>query len=72
METGILASGKKVGGEADHSHPYRAELKNVWSHTFAPHTCIRGVDRDDYSFFTKFVMICLMMLLQLLKIRNIE
>ena len=71
-ETGILVMEKAVGREADHSHPYRLEVKNVWSHTSTPPTRIHGVDRDDFSFFAKFVMICLMMLLQLLRIRNIE
>jgi len=36
-----------------------------------PPTCIHYVDRDDFYIFTKSV-ICLMMLLQLLRIRNIE
>ena len=72
METGILARRKAVGCEAGRSHPYRAEVKNVWSNTSTPPTCTHGVDRDDFTFFTKSFMICLMMLLQLLRIRNIE
>jgi len=55
METGILARVKAVVCEAAHSHPYRAEVKNVWSHTPSLPTCTHGVDRDDFTFSTKFL-----------------
>jgi hypothetical protein len=66
------ARGKVVGRKTNHSHPNRAEVKNIWSHTSTPPTCIHGVNRNDFSFFTTFVMICLMTLLQPLRMRNIE
>jgi hypothetical protein len=37
VDTGVLSSGVKwPGHEADHSPPFSAEVKNVWSYAFTP------------------------------------
>jgi hypothetical protein len=40
---------KEPGSEADHSPPFRTEVKNVWSHTSTPHICCHGVERDNFT-----------------------
>jgi hypothetical protein len=41
---GILSLGvKRPGREADHSPPSSAEIKNEWSYTSTPPTCLHGV-----------------------------
>jgi hypothetical protein len=38
---------KRPGGEADHSPPSSAEVKNAWSYTFTPPTRLQGVVLRD-------------------------
>jgi hypothetical protein len=39
-----------MGCEIDHSHPSSAEVKNEWSCASAPTVCLRGTDRDQFTF----------------------
>jgi len=41
---------KQPGCEVDYSSPYRAEVKNEWSYTSAPPTCLHDVDGKHFSF----------------------
>jgi hypothetical protein len=41
---------KRKGREADYSPPFRTEVKNEWSYTFAPTVCLRGVNNDNCTF----------------------
>ena len=36
--------------EVDHSHPSSDEVKNEWSHNPSSPTCLRGLDRDNFTF----------------------
>ena len=35
----------------DHSLPASAEVKNEWSYTSDPPTCVHGVGRDNFTFY---------------------
>jgi hypothetical protein len=39
----LIPGVKRPGREADHSPPSRVEVKNVWSYTSAPPTCLHDV-----------------------------
>jgi len=39
--------------EADHSPPPSAKVKNEWSCTSTPPTCLHGMDRDNFMFMTE-------------------
>ena len=53
MGTGILLRGvKRPGRDVNHALPPRADVKNEWSHTFAPPICLHGVGKEDFTFFT--------------------
>jgi len=41
---------KRARREVDHSSLYRAEVKNEWSHTSTPPTCLHGADRENFTF----------------------
>jgi hypothetical protein len=43
---------KRPGREAYHSPPSSTEAVNEWSCTSPPPVCLRGVDRDHFTFFT--------------------
>jgi hypothetical protein len=43
---------KRPGLEADHSHPFNAEVKNEWRYTYIPPVCLHGVHRDNFTFST--------------------
>jgi hypothetical protein len=40
----------KSGRGAMLTIPSSAEVKNVWSYTFAPPICLHDTDRDDFTF----------------------
>jgi len=41
---------RRLEREVDHSHPSSAEVKNEWSHNSSSPTCLRGLDRDNFTF----------------------
>jgi hypothetical protein len=50
---------KRPGGEADHSSPFSAEVKNVWSYTSTSPMCLHGVvlklkHRENFTFIFIF------------------
>ena len=38
--------------ECNYSPPSSAEVKNRWSHTYAPPICLAGRNRENFTFFT--------------------
>ena len=49
---GVLFCGvKRLGRDVDHSPPSSNGAMNEWSYTSAPHTCLRGMYRDKFTFF---------------------
>jgi len=40
---GSFPGGKRPGREANHSPPFSAEAKNVWSYISTPPLCLHGV-----------------------------
>ena len=47
----LLPSGtKRPGREDSHLHPSLAEVKNAWSYTPAPPSCLHNVHRDIFIF----------------------
>jgi hypothetical protein len=46
---GSLPGVKRPGREVNHSLPSSAEVKNEWNYTSAPHTCLLGVDRENFT-----------------------
>jgi hypothetical protein len=52
MSTWGSCSGCEAEGhEAAHSPPSRAEVKNKWSYTCTPHTCLHSVHEDNCTFY---------------------
>jgi hypothetical protein len=43
---------KRLGSEVDHSPPFSAKVKNEWSYSSVPRTCLPGVDRDNLTFYS--------------------
>jgi len=43
--------GLKRPGRDVHTPPHSSEDKNEWSYTSASPVCVRGVDRDNFTFF---------------------
>ena len=41
---------KRPGSDADHSPPFSAKIKNEWICTSFPPICVRGVERNYFSF----------------------
>jgi hypothetical protein len=41
---------ERPGGEVNQSPPFSAEVKYDWSHTSAPPLCLRGVDKENFTF----------------------
>jgi len=39
--------------EVDQSLPSSAKVKNEWSYTSTPPTCLHGMDRDNFTFMTE-------------------
>jgi len=51
--TWILLRGvKRPGRDVNHALPLRVDVKNEWSHTFAPPICLHGVGKENFTFFT--------------------
>ena len=46
-----LAGVKRSGRDVDHSPPPSAGVKNQWSHTSLPPTCLHGVVKDRFTFY---------------------
>ena len=42
---------KQLGREVDHSPLSSSKLKNAWNDTSNPPTCLRGADKDRFSFY---------------------
>ena len=42
---------KRLGREADHSHPSSAEVKNKWSYASTVPVCLHGMYRDNVTFY---------------------
>jgi hypothetical protein len=68
--TGFFPGSKAAGREPDHSHPSTAEIKNECSHASAPNIGTHGVDGDNFTFFKKLFLICLIMPLQLFRVHR--
>ena len=52
MGAGLLSRREKQRGhEVDHSCPSGAKVKNEWSYTSTPPTCLHGVDIDNFTFY---------------------
>ena len=43
---------KCPGRDVDYAPPCSAEVKNEWSYTSDSPMCLRGMDRDNFGFFT--------------------
>ena len=48
---GSFSGVKRVGCQANHSLPFKAEVKNAWIYTSAPPICLRDVDRDNFAYW---------------------
>jgi hypothetical protein len=42
---------KRPGHEADNLPKSNAEVKNEWSYTSVPPTCLHGMHKDNFAFF---------------------
>jgi hypothetical protein len=51
---GSLPGVKRLGLEVNHSPSPSAKVKNEWSTTSTPPTCLHGVDRENFT-FTSFL-----------------
>jgi hypothetical protein len=43
--------------DVNHSPPSSAEVKNVWTHTSTPPTCLHVVDRENFYFYFNLLSI---------------
>ena len=58
--------------DTDHSPPSSAEVENEWSHTCTPPTCLRSVDRWNFTFTnTTKCQRCMFTIRSLLLVHNI-
>ena len=51
---GSFQAVQRPGRDVQRSLPSSAEVKNKWSYTFTPSTCLHGVDRNSCIFLTFF------------------